>query len=247
MSLVFNLADFSGNSSGSGGSGGLSLENALIHVNAPLGSNVEFAKGGAAVETMLSSQAFPNADGETADYYYSISSTNYGTWTVTASFLGATLSNTVSVSAAEQYDVILADYYYIFRPGAHLPFTVSAQSNTQITIGDEQIAFALLGESYTGYSFGTTNLIDLTDYNTLCVDLDLSKAGSSQYPFYVGIKATTVIDYAYYAKGFGAWTSFVGAKKAVVTVDISSITGSARIVIDGAVTSGSINAIYLRN
>jgi len=87
--------------------GGFSNTDALVHVNAPLGSTVTFAKGGVTVKVLSPSDAFNNVDGETADYYYSIASTNFGTWTVTATLSGVTTSDTVTVSAAEQYNLAL--------------------------------------------------------------------------------------------------------------------------------------------
>lgn len=102
MSLTINMVG--------GGGGGLNPSDALIHVNAPLGSTVTFAKGGVAVETITPDKAFANVDGATADYYYPVKSANYGTWTVTATLSGDTASDTVTVNAAEQYDLVLGGY-----------------------------------------------------------------------------------------------------------------------------------------
>lgn len=92
---------------GGGNSGGLNPSDALIHANAPLGSTVEFAKGGVTVETITPDKAFANDDGETADYYYPVKTANYGTWTVTATLSSDTASDTVVVDSAEQYDANL--------------------------------------------------------------------------------------------------------------------------------------------
>lgn len=91
-----------------GGGGGLSPSKAVIHVNAPTGSVVEFAKGGVTVKTLAADKGIANVDGKTADYYYSINSSNYGSWTVTASKDGASANETVAVSSNKQYDVALS-------------------------------------------------------------------------------------------------------------------------------------------
>ena len=91
-----------------GGTGGMSVNNAVIHVNAPLGSTVTFSKGGVVTKTINPGNAHTNIDGKTADYYYAINASAYGTWTMTASKTGETsVSETVTVSAAKEYDVNL--------------------------------------------------------------------------------------------------------------------------------------------
>lgn len=89
-----------------GGSGGFSPADALIHVNAPLGSTVEFEKNGVIVAAILPADAFPNVDGESADYYYPVKSANYDTWTVTAIIGGETISELITIDSNEQYDVV---------------------------------------------------------------------------------------------------------------------------------------------
>lgn len=91
-----------------GGTGGLSVNSAVIHVNAPLGSTVSFSKSGVVVKTLAPGKGHVNADGETADYYYAINASSFGTWTMTASKTGETsVSETVTVFAANEYDVTL--------------------------------------------------------------------------------------------------------------------------------------------
>lgn len=97
-----------------GGTGGMSVNNAVIHVNAPLGSTVTFSKGGVVAKAINPGKAHTNIDGKTADYYYAINASSFGTWTMTASKTGETsVSKTVTVSAAKEYDVILQ---YIVPP-----------------------------------------------------------------------------------------------------------------------------------
>lgn len=100
MSLVFNMVG--------GGGGSLNPSDALIHVNAPYGSTVTFAKGGVVAKTITPDKAFANVDGTTADYYYPVKSANYGTWTVTATLGQNTASTTLVVSANMQYNIALS-------------------------------------------------------------------------------------------------------------------------------------------
>jgi len=92
-------------------SGGFSNTDALIHVNAPYGSTVTFAKGGVTVKTITPDKAFQNVDGETADYYFPVKSANYGTWTVTATLSGTIGSKNVQVDSAKQYNLKVGGKY----------------------------------------------------------------------------------------------------------------------------------------
>lgn len=90
-----------------GGTGGLSVNSAVIHVNAPLGSTVTFSKGGVVVKTLASGKGHANADGETADYYFSISPSNYGIWDVEASLDGASAGDSIEILTNSQHDVLI--------------------------------------------------------------------------------------------------------------------------------------------
>ena len=164
------------------GSGGLSNTDALLHVNAPLGSTVTFAKGGVTVKTITSDKAFPNVDGTTADYYYSVTSANYGTWTVTATLSGDTASNTVSVSAAKQYDVELAYNIAFVRNGVltSLPWTIATNPSypgAAVTQESGDVLFTT-GHVNAATVFGSTDAYDLTDYATLRI---VVSSGQSYY------------------------------------------------------------------
>lgn len=103
----------------SGSVGGLTVNAAVIHVNAPSGSTVDFIKGGVTAKTISPTYGHPNANdnGETADYYYAVFSGNYGTWTVTANNGSDTTSETVAVNDNKQYDVKLLYGNYLYQNG----------------------------------------------------------------------------------------------------------------------------------
>ena len=139
-----------------GGTGGMSANNAVIHVNAPLGSTVTFSKGGVITKTINPGNAHTNIDGKTADYYYAINASAYGTWTMTASKTGETsVSETVTVSAAKEYDVNLqyivpAEYqaveYLQTNNGAYFDSGIALNDSRTIQV-DTNIAVAVTSGS----------------------------------------------------------------------------------------------------
>ena len=134
--------------SGVGGAGGLSSNAAVIHVNAAAGSTITFSKSGVTVKVLGPEKSHVNADDNTlADWYYAVSSGNYGEWTVTATLSGDSASETVTVNATKHYDVELSFDVKIYSPGQLSGFKfkdatysygqeyVSLKSKTYRTIG----------------------------------------------------------------------------------------------------------------
>lgn len=89
-----------------GGGSSLTYTDAILHVNTLLGSSVTFTKDSIS-ERLTSDAAHPNSDGVTADYYYTVQSANFGSWTITAALNGVYSSGTLSPSEAKQYDLSL--------------------------------------------------------------------------------------------------------------------------------------------
>lgn len=165
MSLVFNMV-------GGDGGGGLSPNSAVIHVTAPVGSTISFSKGGVVAKVLGPEKSHINADDATmADWYYSVSSSNYGTWTVTATLDADEASSTVTVSNNKQYDVELAYGLYFFKngkiviqPDAHPYKADVAEANNFVSVkfaGSASTAYAvwkltaalLGGKSYSSLVF----------------------------------------------------------------------------------------------
>ena len=91
------------------GSGSMPVNAAVIHVNAPLGSAITFFKDSTVMEAVTAAQTHPNADGKTEDYYYSVPTSDFGSWTVAASKSGENdATQSFSVLVAKQYDAILS-------------------------------------------------------------------------------------------------------------------------------------------
>ena len=83
-----------------------SKNKAVIHIMAPIGSTITFSKDNIIVKILGPEKSHVNTDDNTfADWYYAVSSSNYGTWTVTATLGTGTVSDTVTIDNNKQYDV----------------------------------------------------------------------------------------------------------------------------------------------
>lgn len=101
-----------------GGGGGLSVNAAILHVQAPTGSTITLSKNNVVVKVLGPEKSHVNADNPAnADWYYSVSSSNYGTWTVTATLSGVTGSDTVTIDSNEQYDLNVRFGLFIVKDG----------------------------------------------------------------------------------------------------------------------------------
>ena len=100
------------------GGGSLSPNSAVIHVVSEAGSTITFAKGGVVVKVLDASKSHINAMAiDVADWYYSVGSSNYGAWTITASLNGRSKSKTITIDSNKQYDVMLDYPIYILKNG----------------------------------------------------------------------------------------------------------------------------------
>lgn len=89
--------------------GSMPVNAAVIHVNAPLGSAITFFKDSTVMEAVTAAQTYPNADGKTEDYYYSVPTSDFGSWTVAASKSGENdVTQSFSILVAKQYDAFLS-------------------------------------------------------------------------------------------------------------------------------------------
>lgn len=108
-----------------GGGGGLSVNAAILHVRAPTGSTITLSKNNVVVKVLGPEKSHVSADDTTfAEWYYAISSSNYGTWTVTATLGTDIASDTVTIDSNEQYDLELS---------YHVPFEYQAVEYLQAT------------------------------------------------------------------------------------------------------------------
>jgi len=102
-----------------GSGGGLSQYGAVLRITAEVGSIITLQKGGILI-TLRQNKGHVHSDDSTlADWYYSVSTVNFGEWTVTATKGIDTASVTVEVSELVQYDVFVTYDLYIVRNGIY--------------------------------------------------------------------------------------------------------------------------------
>lgn len=197
-----------------GGGGGLSPKNAVIHAKAPIGSTVTFSKSGVVVKTIGPDKAHPNSDGSNADYYYSVKSSNYGTWTITGMLDGDTATESVTVDAAYIYDIEIVYGYYWVKNGV-LVNSMLFSGTTGFKSNGE--GYLYLETSDTGWHLVYQD-IDVSNYSVLSIkyinDSDAAK--------YIG-----KLD------SYGNMTAYTTLSKVsqdtVATFDISNLTGTQRV------------------
>lgn len=238
MSLTLNMVG--------GGGGGLSSTDALLRVQAPAGSTVTITKG----STTKTDQGHENADDSTVyDYYFIIHQSQFDSttpWTVTATLGNDTASDTVTVNAANEYDIELSFSIYLFKAGDQCTsitggWNVSGWSasgastvagtiaNGKMTIGGSAAIWALATNQ--SVSFGGKTLLTV-EANTL-----------STY----GSNPAGVVE-LYDSKGsLTATRRFAGASVSgthgshTVTIDLSSLSRTGGFVV---VRNGGADASY---
>ena len=147
------------------GGGGLPPNSAVIRVTATPGSTITFSKGGVVVKALGPEKSHVRSDNNTlADWYYAVSSSNYGTWTVTATLDTLSTSNTITIDSNKQYHIVLAYTLWLFNGGAVSPYTFSKGSGNTFTVSSTIYIAAGVG----GQTWGTAiPAVDLTTYSTL--------------------------------------------------------------------------------
>lgn len=162
-----------------GGGGGLSPGSAVIHVTAPVGSTISFSKGGVVAKVLGPEKSHVNAaDSTLADWYYSVSPNNYGTWTVTGALGTSTGSKNVTITSNREYGVTIQYQFWIHKVGDGLSsdFSVSWTSGKSGTVNENEIS---CNYSDSFCCMVITPSIDLKDYSTLHFEYIKTAAGSS--------------------------------------------------------------------
>ena len=225
-----------------GGGGGLSSTDALLRVQAPAGSTVTITKG-VLTKTDLGHE---NADDHSVyDYYFIIHQSQFDSvnpWTVTATLGADSASDTVTIDSADEYDVELAYYTYIYKDGTQVvALTDRKGSNGRVNYLDSYIECTNTTTTSGGIGVFTANKVDITDYSTLVFMVDYRERTSSSYPLKMGISSNIDLSPTYAAQTSPTVNSGVIQ---TVTVDISSNTGSYYISLSGIIKA-NVYKIYL--
>ena len=168
-----------------GGSGGLSANAAVLHVKAPAGCTVSFAKGGVVAKVLGPGKSHVNsADSSFADWYYAVTPGNFGSWTVTGANSEGSISQTVTVNAVKQYDVTVSFGRLYWQGNEYVGVTGgwgAAQAyydggnysyrQLVITKNSGNIVLTSSNKNDTEGCLGTANKVELTRYNTLKVNV----------------------------------------------------------------------------
>ena len=224
-----------------GGSGGLSLNGAVIHVTAPVGSTISFSKGGVVAKVLPPEKSHVNADDNTlADWYYAVSSSNYGTWTVSAVFETESASDTVTIDSNEQYDVSIYYTWYLYHQGNTRDSITGGWSATATASG---LSF---GTSYitvtAGNSMvmaGTVNKVDLTGKATLYMSMTTSSHGNNAR---MGIASSRITSDSNYTSQVKKENYSAGSY--TLSLDVRSYQGSYYVLFSGYQTTFNIIDIW---
>ena len=132
-----------------GGGGGLKSTDAILRVIAQAGSTVTISKGGVS----KSDTGHENADDNTLyDYYFVIHQSQFDSinpWTVTATLGSDTVSDTIIIDSADEYDVVLVYGIYLYNNG---------DLCTDVTGGWGNSGWSVTGESIIGATYNTTSI-----------------------------------------------------------------------------------------
>lgn len=228
-----------------GGGGGLSPNNAVIHVTAAAGSTITFSKGGVAVKELGPEKSHVNADDNTiADWYYSVSQNNYGTWTVTATRQESSLSDTVSVDSNKQYDIILSRFY-IFAEGKGLvnDFDFGAYSPNAVTVSTNKIIWG--NSAGVGNQLWFLPTVDLSRFSTLYLDLKCTNRYNTSYTARIGVGPDTPTG----QNSPGTWSASTGSiyntTRDIYSVDVSSVTSREYVKFAAYAVVGEIYNLWL--
>lgn len=201
-----------------GGGGGLSTLGAVLHVNAPVGSTITLAKGGVTVKVLDANKGHTSAEDDSlADWYYSVSPSNYGSWTVTATKDAESVSESITVDSNKQYDVELTYNQYLLKDGVFV-YQIGGNDYTT-TSGDGWIAINSVATWARVWIKLTQEMID-KPYTSLVV-----KALACNYSTGVNIGITN------YNTADAAWLAYGTIKSTdtfpkTLTVDLSSISNN---------------------
>ena len=201
MSLVFNMVG-----GGSGGGGGPTSADAILTVTAPAGATVTATKGSATLTPTMWTTA---ADATQECALFVISSAQFDAttpWTVTATSGTDTISDTIIIDSAKQYDVPLSYNLYLIKDGVIK--TTYGISATGVTIEQytDSVGFVFTSDSKGFWVQLTAEVLGSIRYSTLIVDLKDVRESPNSYVRW-GIRTTTSGAAASYWLAFGQSSS----------------------------------------
>lgn len=237
--------------------GGLNIQSnkAVIHVTAPVGSTITLLKDNIICSVLGPDKCFQDENSRFANWYFSVSSSNYGTFTIQAQRGTSINSTEVIVNNLYVYDVSISYYLYLYNRGdtctditggwnsftwRYNASSASAKAPT-VTYNSDNVYLSL----YAGAgAWGTQNTIDLTKYQTIHCNYTDSV---TDHPFRIAGYKTKATYYQDTSVDFELYLSQTSNTNA--SANISSVTGLDYIALWESWASGTATAriysIYL--
>lgn len=222
-------------------SGGISHKYGFWRVNFPVGSSCTLTNGTRTYKA-------PSDSVSLGKYTFPIPES--GSWTVSCTDGTQTASKTITFSINYSYAASTLSYAdYIFKAGTgavKAMDTINGRNQT-ISIGTDSIVWSWNGNSdYSACAAYTKNMIDLTNYKKLCVRSTMTSlvTATEQYRAKLAITSSTPDSNA----SVSVWAAYVALNtntNATLTIDISAISGSYYIVLQGASANGNVFDIWL--
>lgn len=233
----------------SGGGSGPSASDAILTVTVPTGSTVTMTKGGVTLTPTMWVQA---ADNTLDCALFVIGPSLFdaqNAWTVTATLGTDTASDTVTISANEQYDMLLEYNFYLFKSGygAVVPLTYGGQQNATVRVETNEIVVSSPSTTYVDLWLNNTNAIDLSLYGRLVVVATITDRSTANDFGGILFAANTLTDSSIVNTNnrFVAKTLISqGSAEQTTSLDISNININGYVGIKGKMT-GTIKQIYL--
>lgn len=165
-----------------GGGGSLSATDAILRVIAPAGSTVTISKGAVS----KSDAGHENHDDATLyDYYFIIHASQFDSvnpWTVTAALGTQSISDTVIIDSANEYDVVISYTLHlvingVMQDGNFVPMALKSNSESSSTAGTPSVStgsnyIQIAMSSSSGFQTGIAylpNQYDLSKYSKVRV------------------------------------------------------------------------------
>lgn len=212
-----------------GGGGGLKDTNAVLIVNIPTGSNVTAEKGVLAITPTIWTKS---SDSRIDCAIFNILSSQFDSinpWIITATKGTETVSLEILVTTNKEYELTL-NYGYIYDRGEINPMAGDLVSGwnagatpTRTKLPDSYYMKGTgTGSAGANGTTVTSNLINVTEYNTLCIVFSaFSTSGSTLSNIYFGLTSDRSSLFPDSMRWSGRPTP-----NEVISLDISSISGN---------------------
>lgn len=161
MSIVLNMVG--------GGGGKLKDTDAVLAVTVPTGSSVSMTKGGV---TLTPTIWTTNSDNTLDVAIFSVPASTFDSnaWTVTASLGTDTTSNTIVIDSAEEYEMTLSYFLWLYKDGVNnglVQGRYSTYTQKTVTFGTNSIRLAYIQSDSSTVTCAviTQNTLDFSEYS----------------------------------------------------------------------------------